>query len=97
MITCINDIIGTYAVDYDNNVLPYTKEITARFVAHTGTEVWVQSPSGDSSDCLIFGHIHGNIAWFTREFGGRMITIRSERKYDYHMQMWYWYNTVHAA
>lgn len=97
MITCINDVIGTYAVDYDGNVLPYTKEVTARFVAHTGTEVWVASPSGDSSDSLIFGHIHSNTAWFAREFGGRMITIRSERKYDYHKSVWYWYNTVHHA
>ncbi len=97
MITSINDVIGTYAVDYDGNVLPYTKEVTARFIAHTGTEVWVASPSGGESDCLVFGHIHSNTEWFTREFGGRMITIRSERKWDYQNQMWYWYNTAHAA
>lgn len=97
MITCINDVIGTYAVDNEGNVLPYTMEVTSRFVAHTGTEVWIKSPSGDSSDCRVFGHIHGNTGWFTREFGGRMITVRRERKYDYDKSVWYWYNTVHHA
>jgi len=97
MITCINDVIGKYAVDMNGNTLPYHKEVTGLFVAHTGTEVWIKSPSGDSSDVLIFGHVHGNTGWFAREFGGRMITVRSQRKWDYQNQMWYWYNTVHAA
>jgi hypothetical protein len=51
----------------------------------------------DSSDFLRFRHYHTNPVWFTKEFGGRMITVTQELRWDYLGQVWYYTNTVTFA
>ena len=99
MILGTYDLIGRYAVDYLGNPLPMRRSYTGMFSSHTGTEVWIKStlPGADSDDVQRFAHLHKSIAWFNKEFNGRMITVEQEMKYSYTMGMWYWTNTVHHA
>ena len=98
MFASINDIIGKYAVDNSGNSLPTTREWTLKYVCHTGTEVYCDSPTGDSSDSLIFGHFAGSSAEaINRMFDGHMVRIKQEMQYDYNAEVWYWFNTIYFA
>ena len=99
MITCMNDIVGKYAMDSEGNALPMRKETVGMYVAHTGTQIWLRAtfPGAGESDAVQFGHIHSNTEWFNREYNNRMVRIVSVMKYDYRISMWCWYNEVYSA
>jgi len=99
MITCMSDVVGKYAMDHMGNALPMRKETVGMYVAHTGTEIWLRATfygSGET-DSVQFGHLHNNVAWFNKQYAGRMVKVVSILSYDYRISMWCWSNTVHSA
>jgi len=94
----IYDNIGKYAVDKDNNTLPRTREWVLKYAHHTGKEVFCESPTGDSTDSVVFGHLAGDSAEaINKLFEGRMVRIHQELMYNYQSEVWYWFNTIYYA
>ena len=99
MITCMSDVVGKYAMDSEGNALPMRKETVGMYVAHTGTQIWLRATfyGAGESDAVQFGHLHNNVAWFNKEYAGRMVKVVSTLNYDYRIGMWCWYNEVYSA
>lgn len=98
MIRSLHNVIGKYAIDGDGNPLPSHKEYRLHYICHTGTEIWCQSPTGDSTDSLVFGHDNDYPQLLNRRVADRghmMVTIKRELMYCYHSQMWYWFDTLY--
>lgn len=92
------DYVGKYAVDSQGNLLPSEEDVVAQFVAHDGNYIWLQSPTGDSSDSLLFSHYVGSSAKaITRMFDGKMVRIHRKMQYDRNVEMWGYFNTLHMA
>lgn len=89
------DVIGKYATDWEGKPLPSRRTWTGKCSSHDGRNIWMCSPleGADSSDFLTFRHYHTNPVWFTKEFGGRMITVTQELRYDYLGGVWYYTNS----
>lgn len=99
MITCMSDVIGKYAMDSQGNALPMRRETVGMCVAHTGSQIWLRASfvGAGETDSVQFGHLHSNVAWFNRQYAGRMVRIEQVMQYSYAMGVWYWTNTVHSA
>lgn len=92
------DYVGKYATDDDGNILPSEESVVAKFVGHDGTRIWLQSPTGDSTDSLVFTHFVGSSAQaIARMFDGKMVRIHRKMQHDNNAQMWGYFNTVEFA
>lgn len=92
------EYVGKYAQDNRGNMLPMEEDIVAQFVCHDGTRIWVQSPTGDSTDSLTFTHFAGSAAEaINKMFHNRMVRVHREMKYDHQAEMWGYFNTLYFA
>lgn len=59
----------------NNTAMRGTLVYTGKFVGHDGQHVWIRANDGDSTDSVLFSHIHDNPQWLMREFNGKVVDV----------------------